>query len=304
MTLQLTEIYNDCIDVRYGGQSLFRYVYRPDTPQFESPKPYFHPMHTLSGNLVTNFRPHDHVWHKGLCMTMAVLNDQNFWGGNTYVHGRGYVQLDNNGGMFHQAWQQIDAAPGAVTLVESLDWITQAGARWIDETRRIAVHSVDPAAGAWTLDFGCRLTNVHDEPLVFGSPTTEGRPMAGYGGLFWRGPRSFRGGEARAAGGLNGDDIMGATAEWLAYSGLHDGSGDRSTLLFLDHPANLRYPNQWFMRSEPFACASFAFTFDTTYSLPPGETIDQRYRIIITDGALSDDQIAQHAAHWQTTSDQ
>lgn len=299
MTLKLTHIYNDSLQVSYRGQTLFHYVYMPDTPQLESPKPYFHPMHTLSGNLVTNFRPHDHVWHKGLCMTMAVLNDQNFWGGNTYVHGQGYVQLDNNGGMFHREWEQVHVAPDAIELTESLDWITQAGARWIDETRRIAVRNVDPDAGAWTLDFGCRLTNVHSEELVFGSPTTEGRPMAGYGGLFWRGPRSFRDGEARAAGELSGDEIMGKRAPWLAYSGLHDGSGDRSTLLFLDHPANLRYPTQWFMRRDPFACASFAFTFDTTYALPPGETIDQRYRIVISDGALTTEQIERHAAGWQ-----
>lgn len=298
MTLQLREIYNDSIEVRYGEQSLFHYIYAPDTPQFESPKPYFHPIHTLAGNLVTVFRPHDHVWHKGLCMTATVLNDQNFWGGPTYVRDQGYKRLENNGGMFHQGWQEIRTSPDTIQLVESLDWITQAGARWIDEVRSISVGHVDEASGSWTLDFGCRLTNVHDEDLNFGSPTTEGRPMAGYGGLFWRGPRSFRDGDARAAGGLSGEEIMGAPGEWLAYSGLHDGSGDRSTLLFLDHPENVRYPNKWFMRTEPYACASFAFSFDEEYALPPGESIDQRYRIVIADGSLSEEQIGQYVAQW------
>jgi hypothetical protein len=299
MTLKLTHIYNDAIEVAYGDQPLLRYVYMPDTPQVESPRPYIHPLYTLSGNLVTNVRPHDHVWHKGLSMTMAVLSGQNFWGGPTYVDGQGYVQLDNNGRMDHRAWETIDYAKDAVALVERLDWITRAGEHWIAEMRRIAIRDVNAVAGQWTLDFACRLTNVRGEPLVFGSPTTEGRALAGYGGLFWRGPRSFRGGEARAAGDLSGDEIMGERAPWLAYSGLHDGSGDRSTLLFLDHPANLRYPTQWFMRCDPFACASFAFSFDEEYTLPPDETLALRYRMVIADGALTEAQIEQHAAQWQ-----
>jgi len=201
------------------------------------------------------------------------------------------VQLDNNGRMAHRTWDLIDCTDETVDLVERLDWITQADEHWIAESRRMAVSAVNAAAGTWMLDIACRLTNVRGEPLIFGSPTTEGRPLAGYGGLFWRGPRSFRGGEARAEGGLDGDEIMGERAAWLAYSGLHDGSGDRSTLLFLDHPANLRYPTQWFMRRDPFACASFAFSFDEEYTLPPDETIAQNYRIVIADGALTAEQI-------------
>ncbi|WP_345495963.1 DUF6807 family protein [Streptomyces flavovirens] len=39
--------------------------------------------------MVTDYRPHDHRWHKGLRMTASHLSGQNLWGGNTYVHGRG-----------------------------------------------------------------------------------------------------------------------------------------------------------------------------------------------------------------------
>ena len=31
---------------------LFRYTYRPDTPAFECPAPYFHPLRTLAGEVV------------------------------------------------------------------------------------------------------------------------------------------------------------------------------------------------------------------------------------------------------------
>jgi hypothetical protein len=80
---------------------------------------------------------------------------------------------------------------------------------------------------------------------------------------------------------------MGAPAPWLAFTGKHDGSRDSTTMLFVDDPANPRYPNKWFIRSSPFACASFAFMFDEVYPLAPGDTLSLSYSVIIANGAHS-----------------
>ena len=50
---------------RAGGGLLLRYVYRPDTAPDESPRPYAHPVNTLAGEGLTNFRPNDHRWRMG-----------------------------------------------------------------------------------------------------------------------------------------------------------------------------------------------------------------------------------------------
>jgi len=300
--LSLTHHVNEALDLAYGDQPLFRYVYNPVMPATESPKPYFHPLYTLGGNEITCYRPHDHLWHKGLQMTMAHLSGENFWGGGSYVHGQGYVQLPNNGRMEHQAWTEMTLTDSALTLQERLAWITLAGDHWIEEVRTIGVHSIDATTGCWTLDFAMQLTNVAKQPLSFGSPTTSGRPMAGYGGLFWRGPRSFSyGSRVWADGGLEGDDIMGKAAAWLAFCGKHDGAGAQSTLLCLDHPQNVRFPNKWFMRIQPYACLSFAFMFDEKLELPAGDMLALRYRLVIGDGVLADEQIAALATQWQGT---
>lgn len=309
MSLTLSHHYNQAIDVGYAGQNLFTYVYVPDMPQNESPKPYFHPIHTLGGNELSCYRPFDHLWHKGLQMTMAHLTAgegkaQNFWGGNSYIHGTGYRQLPNNGSMVHRSWKAVDLRDDAILLAHELDWITQAGDQWMTEERRIEINGIDPDAGAYNLDYHFALTNVWNEPLHFGSPTTAGRPNAGYGGLFWRGPRSFmHSGKIWTAGGLSTDDtpeseIMGSSSAWLAYTGLHDGTGNRSTILFLDHPGNLRYPNKWFVRRDPFACVSFAFSFDEEYRLGVGEVLSMKYRMVISDGAITDEQITDLAEKW------
>jgi hypothetical protein len=181
--------------------------------------------------------------------------------------------------------------------------VEYGGAEWLDEARSLAVVEVDPGAGWWALDFASTLRNVSAAPLVFGSPTTAGRPNAGYGGLFWRGPRSFNKGIIQAAGGLAGPETMGQRASWLAYTGKHDGTDGpaaaaapvpaQSTLVFVDFPDSLRYPTKWFVRDDVYGCASFAVTFDEELTLAPGDALSLHHRVVVADGALTRDQIEQ-----------
>ena len=294
--LRLTHMLNDRVVLGYGDRPLFDYVYAPDVDLRESPKPYFHPLRTLAGNVVTLFRPHDHRWHHGLAMTMAQLSGQNFWGGPTYVHDRGYVRLEDHGRIVHRSWDALECDADGALLAERLEWRSQADEVWIDERRRIEVREVDPERGCWRFELELRLRNVRAEPLTFGSPTTNGRPIAGYGGLFWRGVRAFHGGTILAADGLEGQAVMGARSPWLAFVGRHDGIDDRSTLLFLDGPGNPRYPNQWFARTESYAGVSFAFMFDAEYTLDPGRELALSYAIVLADGAWTRDDVEAYLA--------
>ncbi len=62
-----------------------------------SPRPVLHPVRTLTGVVVTANHPADHDWHSGVGMAIPDVNGTHFWGGGTYVHGQGYVLLDNHG---------------------------------------------------------------------------------------------------------------------------------------------------------------------------------------------------------------
>lgn len=296
MSLSLLHRLHDAVELSYQGNLLFRYVYAPPTARRESPKPYFHPLCTLGGNDVTLVRPHDHPWHTGLSMTSAFLSGQNFWGGPTYLRDDGYVLRDDHGSIDHQNWTEMESEGDKCRLGETLAWLTRSGEVCIAEERRIVVDEIDPARGYWCLDLSVHLSNAWREALLFGSPTTNGRPQAGYGGLFWRGPRSFLGGTILAAG-LDSPEVMGQASPWLAYIGTHDGTGDRSTLLFIDHPSNPRHPTKWFVRNDPYACLSASFMFDEEYTLPRGATLNLRYHLVIADGAWSRRQIEEYAAH-------
>ncbi len=296
MKTTLTHTLHDAIEVTYQEQTLFKYVYESKNPARESPRPYFHPLKTLAGNEVSLFRPYDHLWHIGLTMCIANLSGENFWGGPTYTREKqGYVQLDNNGQIQHTAWQEVSNDEG-VRCIEQLQWVTHAGEVWLNEERRIVVSEINPAAGYWSLDLAFRLTNVTRQSLSFGSPTTEGRPDAGYGSLFWRGPRSFLHGKILGADGLQGPESMGKRSPWLAFSGKHDGNQAQSTILFVDQPGNPQYPNKWFVRNDPYACISCAFMYDEYYMLQPGEQLALNYHVMLGNGDWSRAELEKYVA--------
>ncbi|OKJ95131.1 oxidoreductase [Streptomyces sp. CB03234] len=292
---RVVHAHGDHVSVSAGDVELLRYVYRPEAA-WEAPKPYIHPLRTLAGHTVTGYRPNDHRWHKGLQMTASHLSGQNLWGGNTYVPGEGYRALPERvGSMVHRSFDEVSERDGRITLTERLTWHPYSGELWADELRRIEVHDVDPgsgpASGSWALTWSSAVTNRRDEPLRFGSPTTQGREMAGYTGLFWRGPRAFAGGTVLGPDGAEGPDLMGSQSEWLAYIGEHDGVDGHATLVFAHAPENDHdgaagtHPAHWFVRNDPMAAVAPSFAFHDELVLAPGDTLARRYRILIADAA-------------------
>jgi hypothetical protein len=277
---------------------LLNYIYKPEVPGSEAPRPFFHPLYSLAGNLVSGFRPYDHYWHHGLSMTCANLSGQNFWGGPTYVRDEGYIDLDNRGRQICKKINDVKQSEDEVVFDHHINWYTSNDENWLTEQRawRFAGCQID---NSYLLDIKMQLTNVSGKNLEFGSPTTEGRPEAGYGGLFWRGPRDFIGGEVfDSEGRQSASDIMGKPASWLAYSGKHDNSFNKSTLVFIDHPDNPRYPNKWFVRTERFPVVSFAFTFDKIYTLADKARLKLNYRIVVVDGEVNVEQINEIAENF------
>ena len=66
-----------------------------------APRPHLHPVRTLSGTPVTDARPSDHPWHLGLSVALPDVDGANFWGGPTYLRGRGYTWRDDHGRIEH-----------------------------------------------------------------------------------------------------------------------------------------------------------------------------------------------------------
>lgn len=246
---------HDRVLLRDGAGVLLEYVHTATDAAIESPRPYAL-LRTRAGLDVTAYRPADHVWHKGLSLALPNVGVHNFWGGPTYVAGEGYVQLANNGAQVHR---RFTASTG---IDERLDWLAPSGDVVLDERRVIAARLVDD--DTWALTWRSALRNVSGAPLAFGSPTTKGRPDAGYAGIFWRGPSSFSGGAIHGPSGTLGDAARGTSSPWLALVAPEDDAG--VLMAGVDDAP-------WFARSADYAGLSPApFFFDETV-LPPGDTL-------------------------------
>ncbi|GAB6897100.1 DUF6807 domain-containing protein [Kineosporia succinea] len=292
--ITVTHEHGHHIGVGVGSVEILQYVYGADIPQFEAPKPYLHPIRTLGGAPVSAYRPWDHRWHKGLQMTWSHVSGQNFWGGFSYVHGEGYVPLENVGGMRHDGFDIIEYDGTELTLKEQLTWVTQAGEAWVSERRTLRVHAVDRENGSYALDVASELTNIRGENLELGSPTTHGRENAGYTGWFWRGPRGLTGGTVLAADGA-GPEAMGAASPWLAYTGPNDDIDGEVTILAVAGETS-HGQLTWFVRNEPFPAIAPSPAFHTEIVLPPDETLTLSHRFVVADGAWSKDDVLAYLA--------
>jgi hypothetical protein len=202
------------------------------------------------------------------------------------VHGRGYVALPNNGTMVHTGFTRLDAGPERVDIAHTLVWLAEDGTHRITEHRTLHITLLRNAAGphAWQLAFSTAMTNVGPAPISLGSPHTHGRDGAGYGGLFWRGPRSFTGGRVRAPAGRSKDDeLSGTRHDWVAFTGQHD-DGRSATLVFSDTSVQDE-PTRWFVRSAEYPGVCAAPFFDTEVVIAPGGTFRFTGAIAVADGA-------------------
>ena len=271
------------VRVSVGEIVLAEYVTDPGVPQSDSPKPYLHPLRTIAGDVVSAVRPHDHTWHNGLQFTVANLSGENFWGGRTYVRGRGYTPLDNNGSIRHVRWEHARCDNGRAELRHELAWRTAAGECWLTEHRTLDVAEVYVRP-----DLAAHLANPpaqHQRPrTALGEPGDRGQADRRLRRAVLARPALVRRRHGPDLHRIEGEDAMGHRAPWLAYTGQHDVSLRHSTLLFADCPANVRYPTAWYVRAEPFPVVSFAVTFHRPLLLEPGEELGLTHHAIIADG--------------------
>ncbi|MFF5478572.1 PmoA family protein [Streptomyces sp. NPDC012935] len=263
----------DTAVLRVAGRPVGRYVTRPELPARLSPRPYLHPVTTLAGTAVTELSPADHAHHLGVGVAVPDVEGANFWGGRTYVRDQGPTELDNHGAQRHSAFQLRD--PDG--FVEELRWVA-AGAELLRERRTLA--ATELTAFAWALDFTFSLTNVTSGPLTIGSPATNGRPGAAYGGFFWRARKESSAPDVFTVDSEGEQEIHGSRAPWVALAGA------TWTLIFAGATEQTRL-DPWFVRAEEYPGVGSCLAVEERLPIPPGETAVRRIVTVVADGRIS-----------------
>jgi len=265
---------------RTGGGLLLRYVFRPGTSADESPRPYAHPVNTLAGELLTNFRPNDHRWHHGLSFTINCLSGHNFWGGVSYRKDEGYKWRGDHGTQQHVAWLEKSAS----RLVHTLDWRTAAGELLLQEERALTFDLISPKS--WMLRWSAVFENVSGRTLQLGNyHSSQGLVGSHYSGLQFRGARDLLDEHGDAAigifaeGGLVGETaVHGAAAHWMEWRGQKDTSQRKVMIRFHNNLG----PLHWFVRrNNPLA--ALPFQHDRDLVLPAGGSVTIDHNLTFSD---------------------
>ncbi|MEU8951680.1 PmoA family protein [Streptomyces sp. NPDC048489] len=258
--------------LRVAGRPVGRYRTRPELPARLSPRPYLHPVTTLAGTAVTESGPADHPHHLGVGVAVPDVEGHNFWGGRTFVRDQGPTELANHGVQRHSAFGP--AGPGGFT--EELRWVA-AGGELLRERRTVAATGLTD--DAWALDFTFALTNTTPKPLSLGSPATNGRPGAAYGGFFWRARRESGAPRVLTADAEGEEAVHGARADWLALS------GEDWTLVFAGATERTRR-DPWFVRTGAYPGVGSSLAHTERLAVGPGETVVRRIVTVVADGTL------------------
>ncbi|MFJ8660474.1 PmoA family protein [Streptomyces sp. NPDC093795] len=261
--------------LRCAGRPVARYTTRPDLALDHSPRPYLHPVTTLGGRAVTETVPEDHPHHLGAGVAVPDVAGHNFWGGRTFVRDRGSVALDNHGVQRHDGFKLRD--PDG--FVEELSW-TAGGGRLLREHRTVA--AVPLTGSAWALDLTFSLTNTSGRDLSIGSPATNGRLGAAYGGFFWRAPKEAAAPVVFGSDADGEEAVHGVRSDWVALA------GEGWTLVFAGATARTR-EDPWFVRAAEYPGVGSSLAHGERLAVADGETFVRRVVTVVADGRLDRD---------------
>ena len=243
-----------------------------------------HPVRMLAGVVLTARHPADHDWHLGISVAIPDVNGTSFWGGGTYVHGQGYVLLDNHGQIVGGGPVMRDDG-----FTQTLEWLGHDGSVVLREQRSVRWAPLDERAWALTVDF----TLTADATATLNSPGSGGRVGGGYGGFAWRFPECHDV-QVCTADARGEDEVHGRVAPWLAWSANFAAgpgrSGPATVVVACAQAAAAGEP--WFVRVRDYPGIGSALAWDQPVVLQPGDALSRSFSIAIADGRLSETEAA------------
>ncbi len=245
-------------------------------------KPYFHPLSTIGGSVLTGLRPKDHPWHRAIWFSWKYINGLNYWEEDRETgKSEGITELKS---VKYKLTKQF----GAEFNME-LTYHPPTGKELLKEERSVRL-SAPAKDGSYFMDWKSTFTALADEVVLDRTPLPgepHGQSWGGYAGFSARLNNQLWDVKAVNDSGLTGQ-LHGKVSRWMTYEAKNL-KGQTVALTIFDHPSNINYPNKWFISNDPrtpFYYFSPAVIFDSRLVLKKGEKLQLKYRLLVGSGEI------------------
>ena len=263
----------DRIALLSGGQEVWRL-----NLDRERGKAYFHPVGLLDGTPLTWLSPPDHVWHRALWFSWKLIDGVNYWEDGPEMGLTRLVSIEEKLSPDHSARIDLD-----------VDWHPPGEPPVLREKRALAISAPD-GEGRYAIDWRATFTALGEDRVLDRTPPP-GEPggvgHGGYAGMSVRVAKETRDWRIMDSEGRAGMECHRQGARWIAGDFVHTGAEVEAGIAILDHPENPRHPAPSFIvltEAMPFVYYSPALLFDAPLTLPAGESLTLRYRVLVQPG--------------------
>ncbi len=225
----------------------------------------------------------DHPHQRSIWFTHGNVNGIDFWDENPKKETRGTTK--------HLEFVTVESGPQA-KVVSRNAWLGPDGKKVLEDERRLTFGAED---GVRWIDYDITL-RATEGPVTFGD-TKEGT-------MGVRTPASMKvdakkGGRIVNAEGLTDKEAWGKQSPWVDYVGPVD--GETVGIAFMNHPSSFRFPTYWHVRTyglfaaNPFGVGDFTQAEEGAgaYTLPAGESITLKYRLLFHKGDTKEGKVAE-----------
>ena len=232
-------------------------------------KPYFHPLCTTDGTLLTALRPKDHPWHRALWFSWKHINGLNYWEENRKGLSQGRTEIKAI---------KIQAPKGRAARIDMALSFHPPDKPEVMSEKCIIDVSQPNADGIYTIDWKSTFTAGEKDVVLDRTPIPGekgGRGYGGYAGLSLRLARELRKWPAVDSEGRKDMKIHGRQAKWMGF-GDKAGRGG----VFIEARKSTLGAVRWYIaKGMPYF--SPAVLFAKPFTIKAGKSIELAYTITV-----------------------
>jgi hypothetical protein len=279
------------VKILVGGKLFTEYL------SDQAMKPYYYPVFGPSGTAMTRNHPmkkvaletQDHNHQRSFWFTHGAVNGYDFWASDPLNPPK-----TNYGTIRETAKKKLISGPVLGRIRTTDDWLGPDGKRVCEDERVVTIYNT---TNARVLDFDIAI-KAGDGPVTFGD-TKEGMfglrvasSMDVAGNKKTKTPGK---GKITNAEGIHDTEAWGKASPWVDYVGPVE--GETVGVAILNHPDSFRYPTTWHVRdyglfaANPFGWKDFGMKKSGEYTIPAGDSIRFRYRVVFHKGDTDSGQI-------------